>query len=408
MDMREKNCKQTRCRRKILTLFFGFSCLTPTLCFTETIHISPHQFVLNSEGQTEDLQAIFNMALPAGHNIAEHDVNLYFENTYIATATELSYCLVDQNLFVNFSREDIQNNPEIPTFVGRDVIATVNGWFDIEHDSKDPNRYEISGEGLMTILAANWDMVITKAETAPQGDDILLAFDTDDQNSQNLLLWDRGQGAETTYGQTFKFHQPIRLDKVTIKIKPREVDISGKPLELWLGWAHHHNTDSRITELIAIPKADLPQNLTFDTPWYITMDFEDVYLVAEADYGFMPRFASGGSGHGSGNSLEADLWAMGEYAYKDGAAFMYSGNWPGTLLNNELVFFLHGSVVTESPIKGDFNIDFLVNLHDYTRLAAQWLQYQCGECGEVDINKDQNVDYTDLYFFMQNWLKSLY
>ncbi len=35
-------------------------------------------------------------------------------------------------------------------------------------------------------------------------------------------------------------------------------------------------------------------------------------------------------------------------------------------------------------------------------------QYQCGECDGVDINKDQNVDYKDLYFFMQNWLKSLY
>lgn len=314
---------------------------------------------------------------------------------------------MDQILFVSFSREDIQNNPEIPTFVGRDVIATVIGWFDIEHDSEDPIRKEISGEDLMTILAPNWDMVITKAETAPVGDDILLAFDTDDQSSQNLLLWDRGQGAETTYGQTFRLDQPILLDKITIKIKRREVDISGEPIELWLGWAFHHSTDSRITELITVPKADLPLNIISDIPWYITMDFEDVYLVANTDYGFMPRFASGIAQAGQ-MPLEVDLWAMGEDVYDDGVTFMYSGNWPGTLLNNELVFILHGSVVTESPIKGDFNIDYLVNLHDYARLAAQWLTFQCGECDGVDINKDQNVDQTDLYFFMQNWLKNWY
>jgi len=198
---------------------------------------------------------------------------------------------------------------------------------------------------LAPVTVTSADMIVSKSATPPTGADLLLAFDTTAEGSQNLLHWDRGQGAETFFGQTFRFENNTVLDKITVKVKSSTMDVSGIPVLLWFGNAHHHVTDSRLTSMIAEPVADLPSGMTGGTPWYITLDIDDQLLAADTNYGFMLRFDGGGSGGGSGQ--EAQIWAMGQYSYHDGAAIMYSGNWPSTLLNNELVFFAHGSTVPE-------------------------------------------------------------
>jgi len=198
---------------------------------------------------------------------------------------------------------------------------------------------------LLVMPMASADMIVSKSESPPSGTDLLLGFDTKAEGSQNLLHWDRGQGAETLFGQTFRFDADTMLDKITVKIKPSTMDISGVGVLLWFGNAHHHVTDSRLTSMIAEPVGDLPGGMTRSVPWYVTLDIDDQLLAADTNYGFMLRFEGGGSGGSSSN--EALLWAMGRYSYDDGAAIMYSGNWPSTLLNNDLVFFVQGSTVPE-------------------------------------------------------------
>ena len=192
---------------------------------------------------------------------------------------------------------------------------------------------------------ASAGLIASKSAAPPSTDDLLLSFDTAAEGSQNLLLWDRGQGAETFFGQTFRFDADTVLDKITVKVKPSTMDVSGAPVLLWFGRAQHHVTDSHLTSLIAEPVGNLPGGMTIGVPWYVTLDIDDQLLAADTDYGFMLRFDGGGSGGSSGT--EALLWAMGQYSYDDGAAIMHSGNWASTLLNNDLVFFVHGSTAPE-------------------------------------------------------------
>lgn len=58
-------------------------------------------------------------------------------------------------------------------------------------------------------------------------------------------------------------------------------------------------------------------------------------------------FCMAGGGSGGSSGTEALLWAMCQYSYDDGAAIRHSGNWTSTLLNNDLMFFVHGSAVPE-------------------------------------------------------------
>ncbi len=363
--------------------------------------LTPHQITLYDQSASDDIQAIFGMTLPSGYAIADHEVDFVLDGEFIARSISLDYCAIDDNLMVNFDRDTVQTHPGTILLAGCETIATVSGWFEIENSTGDVQRLTLWGQDLFTILSYKIPMEITQSNSAPPGDDVLLGYDTVDQDKDNFLLWDRGQGTETCFGQTFRLNRAARLEKITLKLRPDQVDISGQPVELWLGYGYHHITDSRISTLIANPKADLPEGLDGGDPVYLTFDFDDLYLNAERDYAFMLRFASGGSGQGQG--LAAYVWAMGHYVYADGAAFIYSGNWPGTLLNNELVFFVHGRLLERSPLMGDLSLDYRVDLDDLRELASNWLN-ECEDCRQLDINLDGMIDTIDLRYLVRNWL----
>jgi len=60
------------------------------------------------------------------------------------------------------------------------------------------------------------------------------------------------------------------------------------------------------------------------------------------------------------------------------------------------------------PIAGDLDIDTDVDLADFARFAARWLDTDCGDCGRSDLNGDHNVDLIDLYIFVEYcWLRDI-
>ncbi|MBN1123398.1 MAG: DUF2202 domain-containing protein [Sedimentisphaerales bacterium] len=371
----------------------------------DPIQVSPNQIVLNAQGQQEDILVIIRKSMASGYEITDFALTLYFNEIEVAQAYALRYCYIDDNFLASFDWDTILNNPAVVAMAGSEVIARLDGWYTAQNGEGETLQDTLAGQDLVQIMDPDWEMTITKSDTYPDGEDVLLGFDTDQQASQNLLLWDRGQGAETSYGQTFRFDRPIRLDKITLKIKTTDIDISEEPVELWFGRGFHDVTDSRLSSLIVTPSANLPVAMGMEEVWYLTFDFENQYLLADTDYGFMLRFAGGGSGQGGG--LEANVFAMGQYSYDDGAAFIYSGNWSGTVLNNELVFFLHGQEITVSPLLGDSNIDFTVNLLDQAILSNYWLAEYNPVCCGPDVNCDGLVDLGDLYYIVQNWLETL-
>ena len=214
--------------------------------------------------------------------------------------------------------------------------------------------------GMVLLLAgssARADLVITKSATAPGGPDVLLAFDTEADGSQNYFTIARGGGSsgvgggESAYGQTFRFDQPILLDKITLKvrIKPGQ-DVSGKSLLLWFGRGFTGQTSSGMSSLLIDEEAALPAGMgTAGDVWYLTADIEDQQLEAGLTYAFLPRFGTGGGGS---VHPEMEVGFLGTYAYDGGAAFTFDGTGYSTILNNEMAFALHGSAVPEPGTLG--------------------------------------------------------
>ncbi len=389
--------------RFVLSILVCISCIGFVLA--DNIQVSPEQIVLNSQGNYEDILVIIRKAMPSSYRIIGFQLTLFFNEVEVAKAFALRYCVVDQNFLASFDREAIQQNPLLPSMVGT-VTARLDGTYQAQNDQGDIYEDTLSGQYQIELLDPDWQMTITHDSTSPAPDDVLIGFDTEDQGSQNWLLWDRGQGSEASFGQTFRFDEPVRLDKITLKIKTTGVDISDKAVELWFGKAYHHVTDTHLTSLIITPTEKLPVTLSVNNTWYVTFDFEDQYLLADTDYGFWLRFASGSSGQGQG--LEAYAGAMGNYSYDNGAAFIFNGNWSSTILNNELVFFLHGEQLSLSPLLGDTNIDYKINMLDFCIIAANWLGDYFPMCCGPDISCDGQVNMDDLQYLAGRWLESLH
>jgi len=201
---------------------------------------------------------------------------------------------------------------------------------------------------LATALPGRADLAIAKSALPPAGSDVLLAVDTDAVGSQSFFTMARGGGSsgvgggESAYGQTFRFDTPVRLEAITFKVRTKPgYDVSGAPLLLWFGKGFSGQTASGMSSLMVNEECDLPGSMaTPGAVWYLTVDFDDQVLEASRTYGFLPRFASGGDG----DHPELEVGFMGAYSYGGGAAFDIDYD---TILNNEMVFFVHGSAVPE-------------------------------------------------------------
>ena len=53
---------------------------------------------------------------------------------------------------------------------------------------------------------------------------------------------------------------------------------------------------------------------------------------------------------------------------------------------------------------GDFEPDGDVDMADFAVFSQRWLDSDCGLCGGVDLDCDEEVGLGDLYMFADNWL----
>jgi GH35 family endo-1,4-beta-xylanase len=66
--------------------------------------------------------------------------------------------------------------------------------------------------------------------------------------------------------------------------------------------------------------------------------------------------------------------------------------------------------VDEFTCVGDLNYNGFVNLVDFAPLGAYWQETGCNvgvECVRADLNRDTEVNWQDLYLFVQNWLTTV-
>jgi hypothetical protein len=85
---------------------------------------------------------------------------------------------------------------------------------------------------------------------------------------------------------------------------------------------------------------------------------------------------------------------MGAYSYDDGAAFTFAEPVGyNTVLNNEMVFFLHGALLAEP---GDFNHSGVVDAED----LAVW-EAQFGADDGADADRDGDTDGADFLIWQR-------
>jgi hypothetical protein len=97
----------------------------------EHVKISPHKIVLNAEGKADDIQAIVQLFLPSPY-ITNFEVTLWFDDTVVAEAESAFYCVQHDNLIIGFDRQDLQDNDDVIALAGKKVVATVEGYVDVE------------------------------------------------------------------------------------------------------------------------------------------------------------------------------------------------------------------------------------------------------------------------------------
>jgi len=125
----------------------------PMPCAAQSIMLAPHKLVLNAKGQSESVQALFGMNLPAGFVPEEHEVALKIGGATVLEAYDLEYCPIDDVLHVYFDRAALQTAPEVVAAAGETVTVTVEGWF-VAVDPDGEELYKtILGTGTLEVVA---------------------------------------------------------------------------------------------------------------------------------------------------------------------------------------------------------------------------------------------------------------
>ncbi len=58
-------------------------------------------------------------------------------------------------------------------------------------------------------------------------------------------------------------------------------------------------------------------------------------------------------------------------------------------------------------LAGDCDGNCCVDFFDFALLADYWQEFDCGNCGGVDLNDDNDVDFNDLKIIVDNWLEQV-
>ena len=123
------------------------------VCWAETVNVNPHKIVLNAKGQSDDVQANVHIVLP---NFVRAEGTLSFNGIKVADSESASYCAIDDILFVNFDRTELQNNPDVQAMANTTVTATVVGTVTSLVDGEEVTR-EFGGTDNVQIVLPDED-----------------------------------------------------------------------------------------------------------------------------------------------------------------------------------------------------------------------------------------------------------
>jgi hypothetical protein len=161
------------------------------------------------------------------------------------------------------------------------------------------------------------------------------------------------------------------------------------------------------------PAIDPIFNVTETESWYWTgtthMDGPDdhwaVYVCFGRAFGYMPNPWGGGTTylnvHGAGaQRSDPKSGDPADYPIGHGP----QGDEVRIYNYVRCVRAVSSKTCTPLAAAGDIHQDCAIDFRDFTLLADNWLQTECGHCGRADLDADQDTDNEDLHILAANWL----
>jgi hypothetical protein len=78
----------------------------------QEMKVAPDMINLNTQGNYENIQCIYGAYL-ASTVISSHSIEVFFDGVYIQQACNVTYCPVDNNVFVEIDRTSFQSHPAV-------------------------------------------------------------------------------------------------------------------------------------------------------------------------------------------------------------------------------------------------------------------------------------------------------
>lgn len=117
------------------------------------ITISPFKWILNSQGNAQDIQAIIPMTIAAGYTFTEGTATLWLGDDEVAESISMRYCYIDDNLIIGFDKNEVLGHPVVVALAGTTVTATVEGSFTATDAEGKTYTQDFSGSDQVEIVA---------------------------------------------------------------------------------------------------------------------------------------------------------------------------------------------------------------------------------------------------------------
>ncbi len=141
-------------KKNLIAVFASIFLFTLT-AFSQsgTMSVSPDVINLNATGNFEYVQCQYGWVIPSGYQITAHSVQMFMEGDFVTNSASVTYCAIDNMLFVEFDRNEIQNSPVVQALANMGIISVhIIGSFTVTNSLGNSIVYPVDRIGTASII----------------------------------------------------------------------------------------------------------------------------------------------------------------------------------------------------------------------------------------------------------------